>query len=254
MNNVLKKKWFGIAFCVFAFFLFGCTEKKRSSSSWDDGDLLQLSVKESNPEENSEMPFMHREPNDGLICVMFGYGFNTEDFYTNTISRLKEKYGLEEDGGLIVPIIYPDDLKSRISNLYDVVSERNIKGLILLGAPEMTHKTLMKLRNDWNGHPPYAIFSFMPQDDILGQESCCDFVLEYERKTNIEVESENVVIGEDADDIVLRAVRYMAALPSALPLDLDLHSHVQSIVGEKKVRRYTDTESGIQVINHFIIE
>ena len=96
----------------------------------------------------------------------------------------------------------------------------------------------------------------MPQDDILGQESNCDFVLEYEQNTVLTEEDENIniIIDETAEEIVMRAVRYIEELPAPLPHDTNLYSHVQAIVGEKKVRRYTDGETGLQSINHFIIE
>ena len=116
----------------------------------------------------------------------------------------------------------------------------------------------------------------MPQDDVLGEEFNCDFVLEYERNVSLEDEEVEVkTVDKTAEQIVLRAIRYMEDLPddryyparfpavdqtstrtmrNSIFSDQDLHSHVQSIVGEKKVRRYVDGETGIQSINHFVIE
>ena len=119
----------------------------------------------------------------------------------------------------------------------------------------------------------------MPQDDVLGEEFNCDFVLEYERSSKLgEEEAEVKTIDKNAEQIVLRAIRYMEDIPddrydsvkmatntkkagmpngqarNSIFADEDLHTHVQSIVGEKKVRRYVDGETGIQSINHFVIE
>ena len=110
----------------------------------------------------------------------------------------------------------------------------------------------------------------------MGEEFNCDFVLEYERNASLEDEEVEVkTIDKTAEQIVLRAIRYMEDLPddryypnlgqgtggvdsrptrNSIFSDMDLHSHVQSIVGEKKVRRYVDGETGIQSINHFVIE
>ena len=91
---------------------------------------------------------------------------------------------------------------------------------------------------------------------MLGQESTCNFVLEYERSIEDEALSTEIhqEIDETAENIVLRAVHYMADLPGPLPLDKDLHSHVQAIAGSLPIHRYTNRETGIQSINHFIME
>ena len=198
------------------------------------------------------------DPEDGLICVLFGYGFNGEAFYSETSALLKEKYGIASENGIIMAINFPDDLKTRISNLYDIISENKMKGLILLGAPDNTHRTLTRLRDYWTqtNTPAPHIFSLMPQDDILGEESNCDFVLEYERTNSVEEESEESAdpMDKTVQQIVIRAVRYMEELPEPLKASNELHAQVQAIVGAKKVRRYTDSETGLQSINHFVIE
>ena len=200
-------------------------------------------------------------PEDGLICILFGEDFTIDSFYDDAIRQLTEKYGLADEGGIILPIKYPDDVKSRISNFYDIITERKIRGIILLGAPEGTHKALYRLRSKPSEEEdaPYsnAIFSLMPQDDILGQESTCDFILEYERNSDKDMENEISItpqLAETAESIVIRAVRYIEENPEPLQPTTELREHVQTIVGAKKVRRYTDPETGLQAINHFVIE
>ena len=253
-----------VASLSFLLLLEGC---EQQTNKWTvvSGDTLQLFPKETSQEQQTDdisETIAKYSPESGLICVLFGYGFNSQEFYDDAIEKLSKRYGLADNGGIILPVSFPAAVKGRISNLYDIINERDIKGIILLGAPDGTHKTLGRLKDDWKeeeatGHEvPYPVFSFMPQDDILGQESNCDFVLEYEQNTVLTEEDENIniIIDETAEEIVMRAVRYIEELPAPLPHDTNLYSHVQAIVGEKKVRRYTDGETGLQSINHFIIE
>ncbi len=281
----MKAKWveklFTVLLCGLAAFMCQSCEKKSAEETVQSvAGSIKIKVQEASPRNYSDMA--RYSPEDGIICVLLGYGFNSADFLEDFLVILEERYGLEEDGGIILPVVFTEDIMeefltiSKISSLYDIVNERNVKGIILLGAPEGTHRYLGKLRQDWDERPPYAIFSFMPQDDVMGEEFNCDFVLEYERNASPEEEEVEVkAIDKTAEQIVLRAVRYMEDLPNdiynpdsvRLPAgsekhsfrnsifsDKDLHSHVQSIVGEKKVRRYVDGETGIQSINHFVIE
>mgnify|MGYP007056175349 CR=1 FL=1 len=261
-----------------------CGKKRAEETVQMGAGIVRIQVQEAPPHSYSDPPRYSAE--DGIICVLFGYGFNDREFLGNFTGLLQRRYGLESDGGIILPVVYTeDDLEdqltiSKISSLYDIVNERNIRGIILLGAPEGTHRYLAKLRQDWDERPPYAIFSLMPQDDVLGEEFNCDFVLEYERSSKLEEEEAEVkTIDKTTEQIVLRAIRYMQDIPNdryylaaleaanaekaalagasvrnSIFSDQDLHSHVQSIVGEKKVRRYVDGETGIQSINHFVIE
>ena len=68
------------------------------------------------------------------------------------------------------------------------------------------------------------------------------------------MEEQDQVLDKDIFDILVSAIRYAAILPGELPSDNELHAHVQSIVGKRKVHRYVDGESGIQSRNHFVIE
>lgn len=286
----MKTKWVeklyaGVFCAALAFTGISCEKKSAEETVHPGAVSIKIEAHEAAaPYQDNRLRF---SPEDGIICVMFGYGFNGEDFLSDIIPQLRGRYGLEEDGGIILPVIFTEDTPeqflsiSKISSLYDIIDERNIKGIILLGAPDGTHKYLSKLRKDWDGKPPYAIFSLMPQDDVLGEEFNCDFVLEYERNASPEEEEVEVkTIDKTAEQIVLRAIRYMEDLPddrdfyadparilasgsgediqvsyrNSIFSDSDLHSHVQSIVGEKKVRRYVDGETGIQSINHFVIE
>lgn len=281
----MKTKWVerigtGLLCGMLAFAGSSCEKKSAEETVQAGAGIIKIAVRETSVPNYSAIS--RYSSKDGIICVLFGYGFNDGEFLDDFLGILQKRYGLETDGGIILPVIFTEnDVEgqlsiAKISSLYDIISERDIKGIILLGAPDGTHRYLTKLRQDWDDNPPYAIFSLMPQDDVLGEEFNCDFVLEYERNVSLEDEEVEVkTVDKTAEQIVLRAIRYMVDLPddryyparfppagqtaakalrSSIFSDQDLHSHVQSIVGEKKVRRYVDGETGIQSINHFVIE
>ena len=240
-----------LALITIAIPLTSC-QKNQSARQQTSGEI-QLSVESVEAKSEEDIPVMQNE-NGQAICVVFGYGFNSPDFYEDALNKLGAIYGLESTGGIIWPVIYPDDLRSRIMNLHDMANEKQLKGIILLGAPENTHYMLAKLQDDWDNLPPYNIFSFFPQDDILGEESTSSLILEHTRSEDDTAEETELKVDAETVDLLLRAVRYMLELPGPLPLDSDLIAHVQHIAGNHKVHRYTDSETGLQAINHFVME
>ncbi|MBQ9538200.1 MAG: hypothetical protein IJU95_02930, partial [Treponema sp.] len=199
--------------CGLVMFAALSCEKKSAEETVQPG-AVSIKISAHNPSSYEQDDLLRFSPEDGIICILFGYGFNGEGFLDDIIPHLKSRYGLEQDGGIILPVVFTEEALedqlaiSKISSLYDIINERNIKGIILLGAPEGTHKHLSKLRKDWDDRPPYAIFSLMPQDDVLGEEFNCDFVLEYERNASLEDEEVEVkAIDKTAEQIVLRAIR-----------------------------------------------
>ncbi len=196
---------------------------------------------------------------NGAICVIFGYGFNNDEFYNDAIEKLGAIYGMDEEGGLIYALRYPDDFKSKIDNLYEKVDKKNLRGMIFLGAPENTYLTLYKIKETIYGDAdiPYSIFSFFPQDDTLGQESICDLVVEYERSAAEEAATTEieVPIDDNAEKVVISAIEYMANIIGHMKMDGNLHERVQTIVGpNNRIHRYTDRDSGIQALNHYVME
>ena len=60
---------------------------------------------------------------------------------------------------------------------------------------------------------------------------------------------------KDLEKILDNAIEYMLLTQAPLPGDEDLMAHVSRIVGKNyKLSRYVDAESGLQSINHFVIE
>lgn len=233
----------------------GCSNKSASTTesqpTVDEQDVFPKGIKN----------LFKSTPENSKIFILFGYGFNDSSFKNHAVQKLSAKYGLAENGGLIYPLTYPDDFmqggKEHINSLYDILTAQKIKGIILLGAPGNTNMVLARLQDDYEGMQPYPVFSFFPQDDILGMEATCDFVVEYERLADDEVNSEETdqQIDKSVETILVNAVRYMSDLSGPLPANENLHDEVQQIVGkDKKVWRFTDSETGLQPINHFIIK
>lgn len=195
------------------------------------------------------------------IFVLLGYGYNDEGFVEKTRAALEERYGVqgEEKDGLIMIAVYPDDFMrgstARISLLTTAVEDTELAGIILLGAPESTHRSLAKLQDKNGGEYPYPVYSFFPQDDVLGSESTADFVLDYAQKTDLLQAEEQLESDFDADNLLANAIETMLNPQEPIPADSDLRSFVQKLVGSgRTIRPYTDGETGLQAQNHFIFE
>ena len=197
--------------------VLGCSKKKEKRIAPSESEFSQGSGSSQDEEE-----IINWTNEQGVIGVLFGYGFND---------------------------------KSKISNLYSHLKDVDLRGLILLGAPDGTHLQLAKFM-DADGGRTFPVFSFFPQDDVLGQECTCDFVLEYERNAQEQVDSTEVEhkIDKDAEEIAFKAVRYMALLNGPLPMNDQLRDHIQNIVGDKQIKRYVDHDTGIQSMNHYVLE
>lgn len=245
----MKRNSILAAAAILLLIFFSCKEKVQNES-----------VAQSNlPEEEEQIVPKKYTNENGSICVIFGYGFNDDKFYDDALEKLGAIYGLDDEGGLIFPLRYPEDFKSKIDNLYEKVDKKNLRGMIFLGAPEKTYIALYKIKESvyGNANIPYSIFSFFPQDDTLGQESICDLVVEYERSaaeeaTKTEIE---MPIDENAERVVISAIEYMANINGPMKTDGNLHERVQTIVGpDNRIHRYTDSDSGIQALNHYVME
>ena len=247
----LKTCLFKMAMVMLAFVSVSCAKKNTDTAVVYSDDVIEINPSDVSIERNHSVKWSDDE---GIVLVVFGYGFNDAEFLAEAKKVISSAYGLSENGGLVRCVVFPDDLHNRISNFRQIVDENNVRGIIVFGAPEGCHLTFAKIREDRNNNPLFSIFSFFPQDDVLGQEGTCSFVLDHESAGGVNLEEQGQVMDEDIFNILVSAIRYAALLPSELPVDGELHSHVQSIVGHRKVHRYVDGETGIQVRNHFVIE
>lgn len=248
----MKGKKSAVLLAVCAVLFWGCKEKKASGMHDVSGNIIEIQPRESAEKSSGGHA---RISGSGNICVLFGYGFNSGDFISRAIETLSREFGLAENGGIVLPAVFPDDLHGRISNLKELIDRNTVRAVILLGAPENTHAVLARILEEWNEKPAFNIFSLFPQDDVLGQEGTCNFVLDAQVSPEAELGGD-LQSGTDEDilSILVSSVEYAALLPGVLPQDSELHAHVQAIAGKRTVVRYVDSETGIQSSNHFVIE
>lgn len=235
-----------LAFCV----LFSSCGNEREApvAGLTDADSAALIIEESEQKIDEPALKARHVPDNGTVWVVFGYGYNDDDFYEEFSARLESRYSF------VRTLRFPEDFHNRISNLREYVTSPELKGIIIAGAPDGTHYAIASLLEQWDYRPTFNVFSFFPQDDILGQEGTCNFVLDHAVSSKISLEDEKQIMDRDIEKLICSAVEYCALAPSSFPADNDLHAHVQSVIGERKVRRYVDAETGIQSKNHFVID
>ena len=232
-------------------FVFSCGNS--STKIVLDENTLIIEPKESSEDMGNKSQSLWTN-DEGVVVVLFGYGFNEPSFTNSILQKIKDEFGVENENGLVLPVIFPDDLHNRISSLNDFLGDHQIRGIILLGAPERTHIALAKIHNDWDNMTPFNIFSFFPQDEALGQEGTCNFVVEYPRlHTELSEDSGVIQSADESVEIIMNSIRYVAQLPGSIPCDKDLQFHVQNILKGKKIKPYVDSETGITSVNHFLI-
>lgn len=108
-----------LLFFAFAIIFSGCKEKDVPSIKIASDDSIEIQPRES----FSELKENFWTSENGLVCVLIGYGFNDDDFVKKAINSLEKKFGLTENGGLVLPIVFPDDLHGRISSLRDIIEK-----------------------------------------------------------------------------------------------------------------------------------
>ncbi|MCR4821834.1 MAG: hypothetical protein K5873_03060 [Treponema sp.] len=240
------------------FSISACKEKKLTVSSTitQSNDNLPQKLKKISPETKAYLEGKN-------IVLVLGYGYNDAESIIKITQSLNKNFGVEteDQAGLISIFVYPADFmvagKERISSLADRIEDKNLAGMVILGAPEGLHIALSKIQDKAEGGKiSYPIFTFFSQDDVLGTESTSDFVLDYAHKTNnIEGEVTDFIPDFDAQAIVTNAISKMIELREPLEADKNLIKFVQSLLEkDKTVIHYVDGETGLQSINHFIFE
>lgn len=245
-----------IALCCL---LFSCSEKTKPGAKKAEEDAISVSTAGEDA-ANIKRPTQLWHVSDEAVCIFFGYGYNDADFVASVTEALSAVYGASSDGGLILPIVFPDDFKrgsrSVAAELPLLVGEKKLRGLILLGAPENTHFGIAHLQDKYDGTFPFPVFSFFSQDDLSGTEGTADIVLDKTQETGtdgiIKNESEQTFVKE-VPDFVRRSVAFMLSIDGALAKNNDLVTYLKKIVGKGKLRRYVDPESGLQSVNHFVL-
>lgn len=242
--------------------LSSCNKEKKlaASNSLSSNTLVNSTAPEKLKKISAETKAWIEGKN---IVVVLGYGYNDEATISRITQTLNQNFGVEteETPGLVSIFVYPADFmvagKQRISSLADRIEDKNVAGMVILGAPEGLHIALSKIQDKTeDGKIPYPVFTFFSQDDVLGTESTSDFVLDYAHKTNsIDGEVTDFIPDFDASLILTNALSEMIELREPLKPDSSLLNFVKKLLEKnRKVVHYVDGETGLQSINHFVFE
>lgn len=260
LKSKIASKTILISGLIFLFlFIAGCSKNKNQIQE----DTPVLTLLEGNKSELVSKP-QKWHLTEKKVCILFGYNYNSEEVINSILEKLGEEFGLDEDGGLIYGIVYPTDFKhgsrSYATDFSQLLqnSEKDICALITLGAPENTHYALAKNQDFWNQNVPYPIVSLFPQDDVLGIEAESDIVIDKSQTAGItgelvlEEKDENHV--SDIPEILTSVINYLLCTKEPFPRSDDLSKHAAAMLTGKVVRPYSDPETGLFSINHFVME
>ncbi len=139
---------------------------------------------EKNTIAEEALPTKKWQESDERIALVLGLGYTEEHFVHELLSVLGDAFGLDEENGLIYPLLFPDDfvyngVKGRISSLPDILMEKKLRAVYIVGAPEGTHRALATMQDKKESALDIAVFSLFPQDDVLGIESGSDIVIDF---------------------------------------------------------------------------
>ena len=214
-------------------------------------------------------------PVENHIAVLFGYGYNDKPFVDSICSVLADEYGLEENDGLILPLVYPQDFivtgsVARISNLSSIIKEKNCKSLITLGAPEFTHRALAKLQDENQNCTVISLFS---QDDVLGTESGSFLVFDFAEKELVLSDNDDEIVSSENSSEELKSLTNDTELQHLDKMDFILTKVIETlknpidmenkeisqvatnILGKDwEVSAFLDADTGLRSSNHFVLK
>ena len=257
------KKFFGLIFVIFILSsIFTSCKNKTAAKPLEDGIQLVITDSTLPSSEIAQKP-ISRSYSKKNIVVLLGYGFNTDEAKEKFIPELEDRYGFSENGGLIFPLCFPDDFKrtgrSYATEFFNEISspELNIGGIVLLGAPEYSHLALARNQDAWDEKVPYPVISLFPQDDNLGIESTSDFIIDRTLATDLngepENEEEHLSVSDEYFNLVFRIIDYIKMGDFEITDFSDSLLHVKQILKDQKFHNFTDSETGLKSINHFVL-
>ena len=257
MNIMLKLK----PFLLIIFFLCCLISCERTSSKINENNDIVTLYDAGEDKKDLELPTQLWHVSDEIICVLYGYGYNDDSFVKEMNEALFFKYGNYMDGGLIYPLVFPNDFKrgtkNYISFLYDYLADMNVRGIVMLGAPDGTHFALAKLQDRFNGKIPYPVISLFSQDDVLAMEYSSDFVLDKAQKAEINgliQNEEGQDFVKEVPDILSECVKCINLSDAPFEKNAELYEIVKKVAVNKRTGRYSDPETGLISINHFVLE
>lgn len=255
-----------ITLCILSIVLMAACNRNsgNSSTSSSSVELKVDTIKANKP--SVEQLIQQWNVTNKRIVVLFGYDFNSEETVKSLTQKLEQRYGLDSDGGLIISYIYPDSFKhngktfpSEFPALIDE-NEKEIAGIVLLGAPAGTETALSRIQYFWKLEVPYPIIALFSQEEAAGLEANCDIVIDKAQKAEITggIAPEETIteMSEDAPEILLDTIDYILSLNGAIPKDLkknEIKDHVKLMLRNREFTQYKDPESGLTSINHFVL-
>lgn len=252
------KKLSVIIFAAAAFIIFSCG--KKTEYDFSASSLITLYEAQEDADELEFQTQKWHKSNKKTV-VFFGYGYNDPEFVEKTKAKVFQEYGDAEKDGNLIALVFPDDFKhgtrSYTTNLANILDDKEVAGLVVLGAPEGTFRAITRIQDEYNGTLPFPVISLFSQDDILGTEYTSDIVIDKKQKAQLngilETETEQE-ISEETQEIIERAVFLAGIAGSPFEKDAKLFNIAKMIAGNAKISRYVDSETGLIPVNHFIMD
>lgn len=270
MQRMIRKAFF-LCIIFASLFSISCNKNKEKKTGESVEDTAVYIKKLS--QENEAFT------KNKVIAVIFGYNFNDSAYIEKTTERLNFYYGIydkdENPDGLIFPIVFPADFsvsgRTRLSKLNSIIEEHILEngkqplGILVLGAPEGLNAAIAGLTDFCSLKDiTFPVFSFFPQDDILGTEATSDLVLEFVNVAEVFPDIENDVglneseaSKEDVEYLIIGAINNFISMKefSAKEMNKNLKATAEKIAGKgKTVSHYTDGETGLLSRNHFVLK
>lgn len=244
---------------LFGFFILNSCTKNNTDYNMENQNQLEVTISSEN-RLNTEI--VHSEFSEKKLLVLLANGFNSPEAVSKLNNYLDDNFGINQPNSLIQTLVYPDDFKrgsrSYASEFFSILNdtEKDYSGVLLLGAPENTHKSLAHNQDFWDLQVTYPIVALFPQDDTLGMESTCDFIIDQKNKTadkNTENNSQ-IKLDETNLNLIYKTISYM--LKSEIPFEKNakLSIHIEEMLNSKDFHHFADPDTGLLAINHFVIE
>lgn len=228
--------------------LLGCQKKK--SVVIPRGQEVTLSDVGNDIYDLTDETRIHSDTH-GTVAILFGWGYNDKNFIAVILDKLANYK--------ILPLVFPDDFKhgskTYVTNLTTLVSGVDLRGIVLLGAPQNASVAVTRLSNAWGGGLPYPVFNLFGQDDIDAMEATSDIVLELQadKKNTVANGAADSTMPKNIDSIIENAVKYCTYTDSSFHRDTTLLQLAQMIAGDS-VTFYVDSSTGLKSVNHFVLK
>ena len=261
-----------IMLVAIAFITFSGCEKKQTRPDIVDEPDPNIIVERPNAMVPKWLPGDYPH-----IAVVLGAGYEKEETSAPVLEYFTDEFGLAEDGGLIETYFFPDEYlngkRIKVSFLTDTMKDKNIIGLVLLGAPDRTYHALMDLTESGISYPVWSIFPVTyTTDEILGTECGSFFVLDYKEYVdgqNSEPDSmlmDDLVNGSkkykgNIGDLLTPVIHYIKKTADVMnnpysPGDAAkyLSEAYSDIFSDCSLSRFIEPESSLPALNHYVLE